>query len=417
MTKLGSGVLLACLLVGCGSDGPPGANLGLDKTLVASPLTELDNLSMLRAGDDFILAGYDNGTVRWARLGRDGSLSGEASFPLAQPTVGPVFAVTTKTSPADQLIALSVVPSHTVAEGYDLTATVHSAGEAAPAAPVILNAGNAFPAGTDPTLIQLAAGAATSGSVGYVAWGTRVKGKPIYYSTLPADAAVTANPSTLLGDPAQANAPAWDCLAAQERQTGWSFGAVTANDDPNYPASNFNTVEVDEQGATTIMTYQLTVTVSQCQIVGAPTPSGNYFMAFRGTASGSPAIDFAAYYPPPPGTTNQSGTVSTQHPVMPAATFGDPLSMPRPVWVASAGPDVVIGLSRRSGNQVVRYRYDAVEHGSPLSLRCANGSSGPMVGRVTDDGVWVTYVDQVKSGSGTARQRYFMRIDSPASLP
>jgi hypothetical protein len=36
---------------------------------------------------------------------------------------------------------------------------------------------------------------------------------------------------------------------------------------------------------------------------------------------------------------------------------------------------------------------------------------------VGDDAAYITYTDSVKSGSTTSIRRYFMRIESPASLP
>lgn len=412
MTKLGPAALAACLLLGCGSDAPPGASLGVDKTLPDSPLAQLQTTSLMRAGDGFVLAGYEAGYVRWGVLGLDGTVTYEAGFPLAKPVLGPVFAATMKATPGDQLVALAVVPSPTVAEGYDLAATVHTAGTATPAPARVLAT---LPAGTDPTTIQIAAGAAASGRLGWVAWGIRVAGIPVSYLTLPADAAASPTPSSFLGDPGLANAPAWDCLAGHQRPTGFSFGAVVPNGDASWPASNFETVEVDEAGTTTLMRYQLIVTVANCQIVGGPNPSGSYFMAMQGILNGTRAIDFATYYPPVDP--KEPGTVHTQHPVMPDALFGDPLSMPKPAWVSRGGPDVVIGLSRRSGHQVVRFQFDAVRRGSTLNLRSASGNSGPIAAWVGDDATYVTYSDVVGSGSSAVTRRYFMRIDSPATLP
>jgi hypothetical protein len=91
--------------------------------------------------------------------------------------------------------------------------------------------------------------------------------------------------------------------------------------------------------------------------------------------------------------------------------------MPRPAWVSSAGGDVVIGLERKAGPQVYRFTYNALRHGSTLTLRSVNGNSGPVAAWSGGDAVYLTYTDQVTSGSTTATQRYFMRIDSPASLP
>jgi hypothetical protein len=412
MTKLGSGALAACFLLACGSDPPPGASLGLDKTLPDSPLTRLQTASLIRAGDGFVLAGYEAGQVRWGGLGLDGTVTHEGNFPLPTPVVGPVFAATMKTVPGDQLVAIAVVPSLASAEGYDLTATVQTAGMAAPAQARVLAS---LPPGTDPTTIQVAAGAAASGRLGWVAWGVRVPGIPVRYLTLPADALASATASTFLADAVAANVPAWDCLAAHQRPTGFSFGAVVPNGDPDWPASNFETVEVDEAGGTTLMRYQLMVTIANCQIVGGPNPSGSYFMAMQGILNGTRAIDFATYYPPIDP--KEAGTVHTQHPVMPDALFGDPLSMPKPAWVSRGGPDVVIGLSHRSGHQVVRFQFDAVKHGATLDLRSASGNSGPIAAWVGDDATYVTYSDQAGSGSGAVTRRYFMRVDSPATLP
>ena len=201
----------------------------------------------------------------------------------------------------------------------------------------------------------------------------------------------------------------------QARPTGFSFGAITPADS-SFDTSDFQTLEIDEGGNATHMTYQLTVRVNNCEIVGSPNPEGGYFMAFEGRSSGGTAIDFATYYPPA-DPTQGGGTVTTQHPVLPAARFGDPLNMPTPAWVTSAGADIVIGLARRAGPQVFRFRYDAVQRGSSLQLRTANGNTGPLSAWVGTDAVFATYSDQVKSGSVTTTQRYFVRIDSPASLP
>jgi hypothetical protein len=410
MLKTSAGVLLAFVLIGCGSDPPPGATATVDKTLPDSPLARLANVSLIRAGDGFTLAGYDAGTVRWGRLALDGTLTQETSFALAQPLLGPYFAATKKTTPGDQVIAIAVVASTTVTGGYDLTATVETIGAALPAAPIVLAS---LPAGTDLGTVQVAAGASASGNLGYVAWGIRVTGVPISYLMLPADAVTAAAPSKFLDASIPADVPAWDCLSPQNRPTGLSFSAVTAN--AAFGTSDFQTTDIDETGGTTFMTYQLTTAVTNCRIVGSPTPAGNYFIAFQGTQGGTTAIDFATYYPASDPT--QAGTVTTYHPVLPAALFGDPLNMPRPAWASSAGGDVVIGLERKAGPQVVRYTYNAVGHGSTLTLRSVNGNSGPVAAWVDADAVYVTYTDQVKSGGTTTTNRYFMRIDSPAALP
>jgi hypothetical protein len=410
MTKIRTGACLALFLVACGSDPPPGATPGLDKTFPDSPLARLADVSLIRAGDGFTMAGYDNGQVRWARVATDGTLSQETSFPLAQPVQGPVFAATKQATPGDQLVAIALTSSASVTGGYDLTAVVQSVGSVTAAAPIVLAT---LPSGTDPTTVQIAAGAAASGNTGWVAWGTRVPGIPISYLLLPANAVTTAAPSKFLDSGVPANVPAWDCLAPQGRASGLSFGAITTNAD--YGNSEFQTVEIDESGGTVYMTYELTVTVTNCRIVGAPAPSGSYFMAFQGTENGGTGIGFATYYPPPDPSLN--GTVTTQPSVLPSALFGGPLSLPTPAWASSAGSDVVIGVSRKSAPQVFRFAFNGIKHGSTLTLRSTSGDTGPVAAWVGDSAVYATYVDRVTSGGTTSVKRYFMRIDAPISLP
>ena len=409
MYKLLLGVLLGSALVGCGSDEPAGAAMDLDVTLPDSPLTRLQSVSLLRAGGAFTLAGYDGTQVHWARLSEDGTLAPQASFTLAKPAAGPIFAATMKTIPGDQLIAISVANSTTIPGGLDLVATPHTVGQAAPGTPVVLAS---MPAGTEPATVQVAAGAATSGNLGYVAWGIAVPGIAVSYLFLSADAVPTAAPSTFLGGAVAADVPEWDCLAPQGAYDGLSFSVVTR--DRNDQPTVFQTVEVTEDGQTNFMSYPLTAAVVDCHIVGAPANAGSYFMALEGSQNGSTAIDFATFYPK---LDQAGGNVTTHHPVLPSALFGDPMNMPTPAWVGAAGGDVSIGLARKAGPQVRRYTYNGVPRGSPLMLRSANGQSGPVAAWSGKDGVYVTYADTVTSGSESGIKRYFMRVVSPATLP
>ncbi|MBN2576922.1 MAG: hypothetical protein JXP73_20330 [Deltaproteobacteria bacterium] len=413
MRKTSRRLLVALALAGCGSDAPYGAVVTTDVTFPeTSQLARLQEVSLVRAGDGFVLAGYENGLVRWARVALDGTVAQETSFAMAQPLAGPVFAATMKSSPGDQLVAIALVAATPPATGFHLSATVHTLGTAAPAAPVVLDTQGTITSDTDPSTFRLAAGAAVNGTTGYVAWGTRVKGKPVYYTLLPADAITTAAPTPFLDAPVPANVPEWDCLSAQNHPTGFSFGVVTPGSSGTN--SDFQTAEIDESGLTTYMAYPLDAQVMDCLIKGSPVDASTYFIAFEGVKQDSIAIDFATYDQPNP---DQDGTVTTYHPVLPAALFGGPLDMPRPAWVSSAGGDVVIGLSRAAGPQVVRYTYNAVPHGSTLPLRSANGQAGPVAAWVGGDAVYATYTDQVKTGSATVAKRYFMRIETPASLP
>jgi hypothetical protein len=408
--------LVALALLGCSSDSPPGANVSQETTLPDSPLARLQNVSLIRAGDGFTLAGYDNGTVRWAHLSLAGVLTGETSFALPQPAlVGPVFAVTAKSAPGDQLIAIFVIAA--TAGGYELSAVAQTFGSAPAAAPLVLAP---LPDGTDPATVQLAAGAATTGNVGFVAWGIHDPNQPnlhipVNYFLLPADAAVTTAPATWRNyDPANPTPP-WDCLAAANGKTGIGLSVVV--DDPNSPGkSEWIAVEFQETGASNEMTYPLNEAVANCQIVGSPAAAGSYFMAFQG----SNAIGFATYYPfvsTNDGSESTGGSVTPRYPVLPAASFGGILNLPQPAWVAPAGSDISIGLSRTSGPEVHRFTYDGIPHGGALALRSANGQSGPVAAWVGSDGVYVTYADQVSAPGTNSNQRYFSKIVSPASLP
>ncbi len=396
------GVLCAVALFGCNSDSPPGANAALDVTLPDLALTRIPNLSLIRAGDSFTLAGYDGVRVHWGRLSLDGkTLTEEAGFPLAQPWVGPVFAATTKATPGDQLVAIVLVNSATPSGGYDVSAIAQTVGDTAFTAPVLLDH---YLAGTDPSAVQLAAGAATTGNVGFVAWGVPGMDMSPKYLLLPADATITGAASI-------SDIPSnWNCLATANSTIGLGLSVVAP--DSAYPGtSDFDTFEVGEDGGgATSMTYGLAVEVPDCRAVGSPGPSGSFVMAFET----SNAIDFAIYYPPPdPTAPGASGSIRPYDPVLSASSFGDPLNMPHPAWAAPAGGgDISIGLQRNGGPEVFRFTYDAIPHGSPLTLRSEKGQTGPVASWVGPDATYVTYTDQTKSGT-PAVKRYFMRVESP----
>jgi hypothetical protein len=418
MIRTSVGIFSVLGLLACSSDAPPGASTAKDVNLTDSDLTHLSKVSLLRAGDRFTLAGYDvdKGLVRWGRLTVDGVLTEQVAFVLPVTPVGPapVFAATKRTTPGDQLVAIALTTS-TTASAYDLVAVVETVDAAAPAAPVVLAT---LKAGTDPSTVQIAAGAATSGNMGFVAWGTRAGGADVQYLLLPADAVTSAAPAVFF-NVAPAAMPSWDCLQTTNGATGLGFSVVNA--DPSAPqTSDFQTAEIAESGQPILMTYPLTVAaVTNCRIVASPGPSGSYVMVF----DTNHAIDAALYSPPfksplDSGGGDGSGSVTPIDPLMANATFGGPLDKPIPAWVSSPGGDISIGLQRNGAPQVVRFTYDGAPHGAALTLRSEHGQTGPLASWVGTDGVYVTYTDEVKgSDAATTTKRYFMRIDSPATLP
>ena len=415
MFRTSVGICSVLGLLACSSDAPPGASTAKDVNLPDSDLARLSKVSLLRAGDSFTLAGYDSdkGLVRWGRLTLDGVLTEQAAFALPVTLIGPapVFAATKRTTPGDQLVALALTPS-TTAGAYDLVAVVETVGAAVPAAPVVLAT---LKAGTDPITVQIAAGAATSGNMGFVAWGTRTAGANVQYLLLLADAATSAGPGSFF-DPAAI--PSWDCLQNTNGTTGLGFSVVTPGPGASQ-TSDFQAMEIKESGDAPVMDYQLTQAITNCRVVAAPGPNDSYVMVFET----SRAIDAALYSPPfksplDSGAGGGSGSVNTIDPLMANATFGGPLDKPIPAWVSSPGGDTSIGLQRNGAPQVVRFTYDGAPHGSTLTLRSDHGQTGPLASWVGTDSVYLTYTDNVRGSGGTATtKRYFMRIDSPVTLP
>jgi hypothetical protein len=396
-------------LVACSSDEPPNARIAQELTLTDSALVRMQNMSLMAAGDGFTMAGYENGQVRWARLSRDGVLSQETGFALAPPALGPYFAVAKKATPADQLIAIALYPSTTVSLGYDLEAVVQDVGAPTAAAPVVLAT---LPPGTDKTKVRIAAGAGKSGNLGFVAWGIQVQGYPIKYLLLGANGAPSGEAATAFGSWTSAAQPGWDCLAPTNGPSGLGFSIV--GPDAQYTdLTDWVTNELDDAGTSTgEMLYGIPAQVSGCHILGAPTATGGYDIAFEDT----PGIGASFYYPPPPG--DDTGTINTHPIVLSAASFGDPMQVPHIAWVAPAGNDIAIGLSRASGPYVVRFTYQAVPRGSSLVLRSANGKTGPVSAWTGSDYTYVTYTDQVSGPAGATNVlRYFVKVDASVQLP
>ena len=430
MIKTCAGVFLVVALLGCNSDPAPGASVAVDLTLDSSALTRMQNVSLIRTGDTFMLAGYENGQISWGQLSFAGKVTNETDFTL-NPVFGPapVFAATKKNAPGDQFIAIFVTNSATGPGAHDLVAIVQTLGAPSPATPVVLDT---LAADIDPNSVQLVAGSERTGNVGFVAWGIAVPGRTVNYRMLAADA--TGGPLKLYDDTVAANVPKWQCLTTAGSTSGLSFGVVIPISDPQIgSASEFDAVVLDQTGGPTTSPYPLITTVENCRIVGSPAPAvvssldgsvvseDGYSMAFEASSS----IGFATYMPPystvaPDGGAEPSGNVTTQTLALPAASFGGPINMPRPAWISSAGSDVSIGVSRTAGPQVFRFAYNAVPHGGTLTLRSEQGLTGPVSASVdsASDAVYITYADDTTGADGKpVIKRYFMSIQSPVTLP
>jgi hypothetical protein len=405
--------LWALVVIGvlaCSSDEPPNARIAFDTTFPSSALVRMQRVSLVPAGAGFILAGYEAGQVRWGRVSLDGVLTHETGFALASPTLGPYFTVTKKGEPADQLVALVLNPSGTEPGGYDLQAIVQDLDASTAAAPKVLAT---LTTGTDKDKVQIAAGAAKSGNLGFVAWGTKVQGIPIQYFLLGPDAVPTADkPAQAITAATPVEQPAWDCLAPTNGASGLGFSVVTPNPMES-SGSIWTTMEMDETGARTgDMIFELPTHIKDCRIMGTPNANGGYNLAFEN----DPGIGVAFYYPPPPA--SDTGSIMTYPNVVPVGSTGAPINAPHPAWVSAAGSDVVMGLARPSGVQLLRYTYQSIPHGSSLVLRSKNGQIGPVTAWVGSDYTYVTYTDHVSGAAGASDiLRYFTKVDAPARLP
>lgn len=411
MIKFWTGALLVLGLLGCSSDGPPGASVAANYTLPDSALARMRDVSLLRAGDSFTMAGYENGQVRWGRVSLAGVVTNETGFDLPKPLVGPTFAATMKSTPGDQLIVLVVNNSTASPGGYDLSAIVQNVGSALTTTPKVLYT---FTAPTDVSAIQLAAGAATTGNVGFVAWSVQAQWTTVKYLMLSADAATAATAAEYA---LPRSDPAWVCLGALAGTTGLGFSVVA----PVPGFASWLPAELNESGAITsnIEEFQLLGNVKDCRIMGSPTSKGGYDIAFQDTGS----IALATYFPTSDPT--KSGPVITSRAIS-NADYPDSLSVPQPAWVSPAGNDVSLGLMRLAGPQVQRFSYNADRHGSALALPSVNGNTGPVASWVAPsdgvnaDAVYVTYTDTL-AATGTAPtpsiKRYFLKIESPLVLP
>ena len=398
--------LLAFLLVGCGSDAPPGARVTKTITL-DSALTRMQNVQLLRTGADFVLVGYENGRVAWGRLSEAGELTGETGFALPEPVLGPFFTAVKKAAPGDQLI--TVVVNQGVDGGFQLQGFVHNPGDLQATGPVVLSV---LPGGVTKDMIRVSAGVAQSGNVGLVTWGFQGQGVAPKYRFLGPDATLLGEEGKI-GDAAIAlDVVKWDCLKIL--QTGTPLGIALA-----YPFEQTDGTIVEgtygferfELGETSVISdtpMQLQASVKACQITGAPTSDG-YAMAWKNDSG-----IFAGRLYNPVGA-SMNATVIT-HMVLATTQFSTPKDIPTPVFISPVGPDSVLGLSRETGPLISRFSYDGAAHGSSLVLPSATGKTSPMVGWVGPSKTFVTYADVSKVAPFAVTKRYFLQVEFPATL-
>ncbi|HJX64902.1 MAG TPA: hypothetical protein VJ860_13250 [Polyangia bacterium] len=414
---------------GCGSDAPLCAQVGQQIPLTASPLSLTRDTSLVRAGEGFVLAGLDGSTVRWGQLSSDGQINGESAFDLPeQPattaggqSLGPLFAVTSKTVPGDQLVVVMGVLQAGTTDNYEVHVGVHDLGSTVP--PVMQTLGVQAAAPTSGP-IRLVAGSSPSGTRALVLWGVEGQRAPIRYQMLGADGALVGNQGTIDDDSDPNNIPPWSCLGTTQNNAATL--AVTLVEAPSHYHLDryaWRHFKINDDGAITgIDEIDMdALTVSDCRILSTATSDG-YLVAWQdNTATGG--TSFAVLTAPPPDAgPGISGTVTTKS-LLASALYGGYSNMPKLAWIAPAGFEFTVGLARPQGPEVVRFDDVADPRGKALYLPSVSGNTGSVSAWVGSDAVYVTYLDiagssrQADAAVPAGSQRLLVTVLSPAELP
>ena len=408
MAKVGRFLsLLALLAPGCSSSaGPPCARISGQSRLADSPLALTANAGLLRAGDGFVLAGLDGNTIRWGYLREDGAILRETAFDLPElpavtpkgQSLGPVFAVTQKTAPGDQLVTAMLVAKAGSPNTYEVHAYVHDPESSAPPALHIL--GDMVAAANSGT-IRVVAGSPSSGKTALVLWGIESQPAPIRYQVLGAHGEPLGGVRTFLDYPDPGRIPRWTCVDISQ---GRGSLAVTLVEDPMSSKSLplWHRFDLNDDGDVVgeALIYIRWGKVADCRIVSVPTPtSGGYLVAWQNSRD-TGGTYFARMNPLPPDDAGAEDLPDvTSKPVLSSEPYGGYSRMPKLLWVApvGAGYEFVIGMLGSRGPEVMRFNMLADPKGSTLHLPTAAGRVGPVSSWVGTDDTWVTYLDMPRA--------------------
>jgi hypothetical protein len=432
MPKLGGFVWSAAVLTtlswaGCGSDQPFCAQIGQQIPLGDSPLALTQDAVLVRAGDGFVLAGLDGTTVRWGQLSSDGVVSGESAFALPeQPAstaggqvLGPLFAVSSKTAPGDQLVVVMGVLQAGTTDHYEVHAWVHDLGSTLP--PALQTLGVQAAAPTSGT-VRLVAGSSPNGTRALVVWGVEGQLAPIQYRMLGADGALVGSPGTIYDDADPNNIALWGSLNTTQNAPDLAITLVEPPKQKNGQSlwRRFQLSDDGSIGGEADIGLDV-LAVSDDRIVSTPASDG-YLLAWQNNASNGGTY-FADLTPPPPDAGSDTLDNVTTHQVLASALYGGYPNMPKLAWIAPAGFDFTLGLVRSRGPEILRFDVFADPMGKALYLPSLSGNTGPVSAWVGSDAVYVTYLDMPGSSSHgdagvpTGSQRYLVTVVSPAELP
>jgi hypothetical protein len=420
--------LTSLFWAGCGSDPPLCAEVGQQAPLPSdSPLALSRNAVLLRAGDGFVLAGLDGTTVRWGQLSSSGVLSGESDFELPETPVtitgeqalGPLFAVTSKTAPGDQLVVVTGVAGNT--NEYEVHARVYDLGSKVPVTTQILGV---QVAAANSGKVRLVAGSAPNGTRALVLWGVEGQLAPIHYQMLKTDGALVGGLGQIPGASSPNSIALWSCLDITQNAPNLAVTLIEApneaNRHPLLPAwRRFDMNDDGSHGGETTIAVNLDVT--DCRIVSTPNSDG-YLLAWQ-NSSDKGGTDFAILTPAPPDAGPEVAPLVLTRPVLASASWGGYSQMPKLHWIAPAGDEFTIGLAGSRGPQVVRFDAYADPRGRTLYLPSMAGNTGLVSSWVGNDAVYVTYLDMPGSSTRAdaavpgGSQRYLVTVLSPAELP
>lgn len=372
------------------------------------------------------MAGLDGNMVRWGQLSSVGVVTHETAFDLPeQPAtttggqaLGPLFAVTSKTVPGDQLVVVMGVLQTGTTDHYEIHAAVYDWDSQVP---VAVNTLAVQAAAANSGAVRLQAGSAAGGTRAMVLWGVEGQLVPIRYQMIGADGALVGAQGKIDDAPDPNNIALWTCL--DTTQSGSKL-AVTLVESPNQyhpaePAWHRYAINDDGSVGEEALIY-MQYAVSDCRIVSTPTSDG-YLVAWQNNASNGGTF-VASLTPPAPDAASGGADDVTVRAVLASASYGGYAQMPKIAWIAPIGYEFTVGLARTGGPQVLRFDAFADPKGKGLYLPSAAGSTGPVSAWVGSDATYVTYLDmpassnQADAAVAAGSQRLFVTVLSPAEL-
>jgi len=387
-------------LAACRGDPLPACRVASKTDLQRNPLTLLKQVTLLRAGNGFVLAGVDKDQVLWARLGADGKLE-TTSLTLPTPRVvrpAPWLAVVGKAAAGDQLVAFSVVAKGGAPGEHELVAVTQEAGGAPSSPRSVLD----LEKGVALTSVRVATATSASGQSAVVVVG--YEGKPIVPTALVlgGDAAVVKAAPLFGAD----GLSSWTCLAAGEGRAGGmqvSLVAPASKGNPNWHV--FELRDDGSRGTQGVMGFH--VAKLDCPVV-APTKLG-YVLAFQNDNG----VFFSEFE------LERSPAVVTTGFIAGAVRFGGAHRQPRVAAVAAMGREFGLLFERSTGHEAWRFDAFAVPQGKSLYLPSVAGSVGPVSAWGTVDGYHATYLDEIDQslGNSSGNQRYLIKVDCPTAQP